>query len=84
MMTTNVWVKQVCSAEEPQNWRGRKTQSQYGSWNFGWQKLKATAVLLQEWDDYKLRWNPDDYENVTSIRIPSEIIWRPDIVLYNK
>lgn len=47
-------------------------------------KMKATAVPLQEWDDYKLRWNPDDYENVTSIRIPSEIIWRPDIVLYNK
>lgn len=41
-------------------------------------------VPLQEWNDYKLRWNPEEYENVTSIRIPSEIIWRPDIVLYNK
>lgn len=41
-------------------------------------------VFLQEWNDYKLRWNPEEYENVTSIRIPSEIIWRPDIVLYNK
>lgn len=38
----------------------------------------------QEWHDYKLRWDPADYENVTSIRIPSELIWRPDIVLYNK
>nr|XP_019608922.1 PREDICTED: neuronal acetylcholine receptor subunit alpha-4 [Rhinolophus sinicus] len=37
-----------------------------------------------EWHDYKLRWDPGDYENVTSIRIPSELIWRPDIVLYNK
>lgn len=34
--------------------------------------------------DYKLHWDPADYENVTSIRIPSELIWRPDIVLYNK
>lgn len=41
-------------------------------------------VRQQEWNDYKLRWNPEEYENVTSIRIPSEIIWRPDIVLYNK
>lgn len=41
-------------------------------------------VLPQEWNDYKLRWDPEEYENVTSIRIPSEIIWRPDIVLYNK
>lgn len=39
---------------------------------------------MQEWRDYKLRWDPRDYENVTSIRIPSELIWRPDIVLYNK
>lgn len=48
-------------------------------------QYKATVyVFLQEWNDYKLRWNPEEYENVTSIRIPSEIIWRPDIVLYNK
>uniref|UniRef100_A0A667YCB1 Cholinergic receptor, nicotinic, alpha 4b n=1 Tax=Myripristis murdjan TaxID=586833 RepID=A0A667YCB1_9TELE len=45
--------------------------------------LNIKYVLLQEWNDYKLRWNPEEYENVTSIRIPSEIIWRPDIVLYN-
>lgn len=47
--------------------------------------LSPTAVCpAQEWHDYKLRWDPRDYENVTSIRIPSELIWRPDIVLYNK
>uniref|UniRef100_A0A673BD71 Cholinergic receptor, nicotinic, alpha 4b n=1 Tax=Sphaeramia orbicularis TaxID=375764 RepID=A0A673BD71_9TELE len=46
--------------------------------------IKLTMhVVLKEWNDYKLRWNPEEYENVTSIRIPSEIIWRPDIVLYN-
>lgn len=48
------------------------------------QSINVTVVFLQEWNDYKLRWNPEEYENVTSIRIPSEIIWRPDIVLYNK
>lgn len=49
--------------------------------------LSAAALCArptQEWTDYKLRWDPSDYENVTSIRIPSELIWRPDIVLYNK
>jgi len=40
--------------------------------------------LSQEWNDYKLRWKPSDYDNVTSIRVPSELIWVPDIVLYNK
>ncbi|XP_063319872.1 neuronal acetylcholine receptor subunit alpha-4b isoform X2 [Pelmatolapia mariae] len=45
--------------------------------------MTTNVWVKQEWNDYKLRWNPEDYENVTSIRIPSEIIWRPDIVLYN-
>ncbi|XP_028824768.1 neuronal acetylcholine receptor subunit alpha-2-like isoform X1 [Denticeps clupeoides] len=47
------------------------------------QMMTTNVWVKQEWNDYKLRWNPDEYENVTSIRIPSEIIWRPDIVLYN-
>ncbi|KTG37160.1 hypothetical protein cypCar_00005150, partial [Cyprinus carpio] len=45
--------------------------------------LSIAQLIDVEWNDYKLRWNPEEYENVTSIRIPSEIIWRPDIVLYN-
>ncbi|XP_014704619.2 neuronal acetylcholine receptor subunit alpha-4 isoform X1 [Equus asinus] len=47
------------------------------------QMMTTNVWVKQEWHDYKLRWDPEDYENVTSIRIPSELIWRPDIVLYN-
>uniref|UniRef100_A0A3P8YGD1 Cholinergic receptor, nicotinic, alpha 4b n=1 Tax=Esox lucius TaxID=8010 RepID=A0A3P8YGD1_ESOLU len=47
------------------------------------QMMTTNVWVKQEWNDYKLRWNPEEYENVTSIRIPSEFIWRPDIVLYN-
>ncbi|KAG7236165.1 hypothetical protein INR49_001275 [Caranx melampygus] len=36
-----------------------------------------------KWTHYKLQWTPSDYDNVTSIRVPSELIWVPDIVLYN-
>lgn len=32
----------------------------------------------------KLRWNPDDYLGITTIRVPSDTIWLPDIVLYDK
>lgn len=39
---------------------------------------------LQEWNDYKLKWNPDDYGGVETLHVPSEHIWLPDIVLYNK
>ncbi|XP_051528058.1 neuronal acetylcholine receptor subunit alpha-2-like [Myxocyprinus asiaticus] len=47
------------------------------------QMMTTNVWVKQEWNDYKLHWNPEEYENITSIRIPSEIIWRPDIVLYN-
>uniref|UniRef100_A0A8C5QFS5 Cholinergic receptor nicotinic alpha 4 subunit n=1 Tax=Leptobrachium leishanense TaxID=445787 RepID=A0A8C5QFS5_9ANUR len=47
------------------------------------QMMTTNVWVKQEWHDYKLRWDPLEYENVTSIRIPSELIWRPDIVLYN-
>ncbi|CAB1330527.1 unnamed protein product [Coregonus sp. 'balchen'] len=47
------------------------------------QMMTTNVWLKQEWSDYKLRWRPSDYDNVTSIRVPSELIWLPDIVLYN-
>ncbi len=39
---------------------------------------------MQEWIDMKLRWNPDDYLGITIIRVPSDRIWLPDVVLYDK
>ncbi|KFP30684.1 Neuronal acetylcholine receptor subunit alpha-2, partial [Colius striatus] len=47
------------------------------------QMMTTNVWLKQEWSDYKLRWNPADFDNVTSIRVPSEMIWIPDLVLYN-
>uniref|UniRef100_A0A8C6RYY9 Cholinergic receptor nicotinic alpha 2 subunit n=1 Tax=Nannospalax galili TaxID=1026970 RepID=A0A8C6RYY9_NANGA len=47
------------------------------------QMMTTNVWLKQEWSDYKLRWNPADFGNITSLRVPSEMIWIPDIVLYN-
>ncbi|XP_020839634.1 neuronal acetylcholine receptor subunit alpha-2 [Phascolarctos cinereus] len=47
------------------------------------QMMTTNVWLKQEWSDYKLCWNPTEYGNITSIRVPSEMIWIPDIVLYN-
>uniref|UniRef100_A0A8D3BLL6 Neuronal acetylcholine receptor subunit alpha-2-like n=1 Tax=Scophthalmus maximus TaxID=52904 RepID=A0A8D3BLL6_SCOMX len=43
----------------------------------------SCVCLLKGMDGYKLQWNPSDFDNVTSIRVPSQLIWVPDIVLYN-
>lgn len=47
------------------------------------QLMTTNVWLWQEWTDYKLRWNPADYGGITFIRVPSETIWLPDIVLYD-
>ncbi|XP_052005799.1 neuronal acetylcholine receptor subunit non-alpha-2-like [Xyrauchen texanus] len=46
------------------------------------QLMTTNVWLWQEWMDYKLRWNPENYGGITFIRVPSESIWLPDIVLY--
>ncbi|XP_076458177.1 neuronal acetylcholine receptor subunit alpha-5-like [Babylonia areolata] len=35
------------------------------------------------WQDHHIYWDPEEYGNVTSIRITSDKIWTPDIKLYN-
>ncbi|XP_044018760.1 acetylcholine receptor subunit alpha-like 1 [Aphidius gifuensis] len=47
------------------------------------QIMTTNVWVEQEWNDYKLRWNPEEYGGVETIHVPSEHIWLPDIVLYN-
>ena len=48
------------------------------------QVMTTNVWLDQEWDDELLTWNPADFGGITRIRIPCDLIWLPDIVLYNK
>ncbi|XP_027007733.1 neuronal acetylcholine receptor subunit beta-2-like isoform X1 [Tachysurus fulvidraco] len=47
------------------------------------QIMTTNCWLTQVWTDYRLMWNPDEYEGVMKVRLPSQHIWLPDIVLYN-
>ncbi|CAF3600058.1 unnamed protein product [Rotaria sp. Silwood1] len=40
----------------------------------GWMTIK--------WNDYSLRWKPEQFGNIQTLRIPSTQIWTPDIFLY--
>ncbi|CAF5145642.1 unnamed protein product, partial [Rotaria magnacalcarata] len=40
-------------------------------------------LLSVEWFDYNLQWNPDDYGGISTVRIPCERLWTPDVFLYN-
>ncbi|XP_027203315.2 acetylcholine receptor subunit alpha-like 1 [Dermatophagoides pteronyssinus] len=47
------------------------------------QIMTTNVFVVQEWIDYKLKWEPEDYGGVTKLHVPSEQIWLPDIALYN-
>lgn len=51
--------------------------------NLKHQVMTTNIWLEQEWEDYKLRWNPDEYGGVDMIHVPAESLWLPDIVLFN-
>ncbi|ELU15693.1 hypothetical protein CAPTEDRAFT_206097 [Capitella teleta] len=46
-------------------------------------KLTVVGWLLYRWKDFHLQWNPEEYDGITEIRVPIDLIWKPDIVLYN-
>ena len=48
------------------------------------QVLTTNIWLDQTWRDELLVWDPADFNNITSIEIPCDKIWLPDIVLYNR
>lgn len=41
-------------------------------------------LTKKEWSDIKLKWEPKEYGGVKRLYVPSQEIWLPDIVLYNK
>ncbi|CAD5205802.1 unnamed protein product [Bursaphelenchus okinawaensis] len=47
------------------------------------QVLTINVWLDQEWRDELLAWEPKDFSGITSIRLPCDSIWLPDILLYN-
>ncbi|MBZ3874320.1 Acetylcholine receptor subunit gamma [Sciurus carolinensis] len=45
--------------------------------------LTTNVWIEMQWCDYRLRWDPQNYEGLWVLRVPSTMVWRPDIVLEN-
>ena len=45
--------------------------------------MTTSVYITANWTDYRLAWDPAEFGGLTESRIPSQKIWRPDIVLYN-
>lgn len=29
-------------------------------------------------------WDADEYEGITDLRFPADLLWKPDVLLYNR
>ncbi|KFO83718.1 Acetylcholine receptor subunit gamma, partial [Buceros rhinoceros silvestris] len=45
--------------------------------------LTTNVWIEMQWSDYRLRWDPEKYDNIQTLRVPSTMVWLPDIVLEN-
>jgi hypothetical protein len=48
------------------------------------QIVHVNAWLDYSWNDYKLRWDPSEYGNISDVRFPAGKIWKPDVLLVGR
>ena len=44
-------------------------------------ELTFKGLIYSAWTDEFLRWNPDDYDGIESINVPSDMIWIPNFIM---
>ncbi|XP_039253979.2 neuronal acetylcholine receptor subunit alpha-7-like [Styela clava] len=47
------------------------------------QLLTTSIYMTCAWNDVQLKWDSKEHANITSIRLPSKLVWKPDILVYN-
>lgn len=80
----NKLVRPVVNTTDPLTVRIKLKLSQLIDVNLKNQIMTTNLWVEQFWYDYKLVWDPQEYGGVKQLHVPSDHIWRPDIVLYNK
>jgi len=79
----NKLVRPVQNTTDPLTVRIKLKLSQLIDVNLKNQIMTTNLWVEQFWRDYKLKWDPQEYGGVRQLHVPSDHIWRPDIVLYN-
>ncbi|CAF4478627.1 unnamed protein product [Rotaria socialis] len=47
------------------------------------QIMQTHVYVLHNWHDHSFVWSPEDFGGVEYIYMPNDLIWKPDLVLYN-
>ncbi|XP_041925506.1 cholinergic receptor, nicotinic, beta 1 (muscle) like isoform X1 [Alosa sapidissima] len=46
-------------------------------------EMTTNVFMNMAWTDYRLSWDPKEYDNIDVLRIPPNKVWRPDVYLIN-
>ncbi|XP_078527096.1 acetylcholine receptor subunit beta [Lissotriton helveticus] len=79
----NVYVRPVQAASDKVLVRIGMTLSHLISLNEKNEELTTKVYLNLNWRDYRLSWKPSLYDDMETLRVPSDKVWLPDIVLMN-
>ncbi|XP_035272940.1 neuronal acetylcholine receptor subunit alpha-3-like isoform X1 [Anguilla anguilla] len=79
----NQYIRPVANVSDPVIVQFEVSMSQLVKVDEVNQIMETNLWLRHIWNDYKLRWDPKEFGGVEFIRVPSNRIWKPDIVLYN-
>ncbi|KAJ8337773.1 hypothetical protein SKAU_G00367390 [Synaphobranchus kaupii] len=47
------------------------------------EQMTTNVFMNLAWTDYRLSWTPEEFDNITVVRIPPKKVWRPDVYLIN-
>ncbi|OAF65088.1 hypothetical protein A3Q56_07213, partial [Intoshia linei] len=45
--------------------------------------MSVRVWLTYKWKDYKLKWDPKKFNGIKQVNLDADLIWTPDILLYN-
>jgi hypothetical protein len=44
----------------------------------------SNFFYVQTWNDVNAKWDPEQYDGISDVRLPSDALWKPDVLLYNR
>ena len=47
------------------------------------QIMTTSSFIFLQWNDARLSWDPEDYNNIASILVQAKSLWLPDIFIPN-
>ncbi|KAM9425183.1 cholinergic receptor, nicotinic, beta 1 (muscle) like [Pholidichthys leucotaenia] len=79
----NIKVRPSRNWEERVTVRVGMTLSQLVSLDEKKGEMTTNVFMNLAWTDYRLSWDPEEFDSINVLRIPPHKVWRPDIYLIN-